>query len=243
MFRSRMNRNSSLLGFIFLSMALLSCQQSFYICGTTDALNIDGRMVSLKIADALGNWHTLDSCEVTHGSFDMEGNADSVQVATLFVEESPLMPVIVEPGNIELTINSQKLFAAGTRLNNRLYAFIEDKANIDKKVSELEHAESQMIMKGLPDDYISHYVDSAYISLSDEMSRLVTGFISDNYSNVLSLCGLSMIINGLPRPVITPLIQKVLDTAPQSFKDNPFVRSYIDAAEKNKGLADIVPSY
>ena len=233
-----MIKYSSLFGFVFLATLLVSCQKNYYVFGTTDSLGIDGRMISLKTSDALGNWHTLDSCEVTHGSFGMEGNADSVQVATLFVEEVPVMPVIVEPGNIELTINSQTLLAKGTRLNNLLYSFIKDKSHIDKQVSELQHLESQMIMKGLPDAYISHYVDSAYSSLSDEMSTLVKRFISDNYSNVLSLCGFSMISNGLPHPAMTPLIQQVLDAAPKSFRDNPFVRSYVDAAEKNKGWAE-----
>jgi hypothetical protein len=159
------------------------------------------------------------------------------------VEDAPLMPLIVEPGNIELTISNMKLFARGTRLNNLLYAFIEDKSNIDKQVLELQRMESQMIMNGMSDDYISHYVDSAYTSLSDNMSRLVTSFISDNYSNVLSLCGFSMLFNGLPYPVITPLIKQVLDTAPKSFTENPFVRNYVDAAEKNMGRADVASGH
>lgn len=234
-----MNRYSLLFSLVFLTTALTSCQKSFYVFCSTDAPGIEGRMISLKTADALGNWRTIDSCEVTHGSFGMEGNADSTLMATLFVEDSPLMPLIVEPGNIELTISNLKLLASGTRLNNLLYSFLEDKSNIDKQVSELEHVESQMIMNGLPDEYISHYVDSAYTSLSDNMTRLVTSFISDNYSNVLSLCGFSMLFNGLPYPVITPLIQQVLDNAPKSFTENPFVRNYVDAAEKNKGMAEL----
>lgn len=238
-----MNRYYCLSGIVLLVASLVSCQQCFYVCGTTDAMNIDGRMVSLRISDALGHWHTLDSCEVTHGLFDMEGNADSAQVATLFVETLPVMPVIVEPGKIQLTLNSQQLFATGTRLNNRLYAFLQDKADIDNQVSELERMESQMIMRGLSDAFISHYVDSVYSNLSDRMSRLVTGFISDNYNNVLSLCGFSMVFNGLPHPMITPLIQQVLDNAPKSFRDNPYVRSYIDAAEKNNGRTDAAATW
>ena len=42
-----------------------------------------------------------------------------------------------------------------------------------------------------------------------------------------------MLSYGLPpRPMITPLIRQVLDDAPQEFKENPLVRNYVMAANR-----------
>ena len=114
---------------------------------------------------------------------------------------------------------------------------------LDKQVADLGHAESRMIMNGNSDYYIHHYVDSVYAVLSADMQDLVVGFIGDNYTNVLGLCGFSMLSNGLPYPVITPLIRSVLDKAPSSFLSNPIVSDFVKAADANASRKDVAFSY
>ena len=107
----------------------------------------------------------------------------------------------------------------------------------------MERIEPQMIMNGYSQEAIQARVDSVYQQLSDEMQSLVCGFIGDNYHNVLGLCGFSMLCNGLPYPVITPLIQKVIDDAPQEFLDHPSIRKFLQMAHENAdhyGLAGVV---
>jgi hypothetical protein len=75
------------------------------------------------------------------------------------------------------------------------------------------------------------------------MQSLVCTFIGDNYHNVLGLCGFSMLCNGLPYPVITPLMQQVLDDAPQEFLEHPSIRKFLKMAHENTdqyGLAGVV---
>lgn len=200
--------------------------------------NVEGRLLWLMLCDEDGNWHKIDSCEVMHGVFEMWAEADSVVIATLFVDDQPLMPVILQPGNLHVTIDDLNLQAHGTKLNDKLYTFIKSKNKLDVELSELGHKESQMIMNGVPDDYISKYIDSTYNVISCSMNQLVTEFITTNFDNVLSLCGFSMLSNGLPYPVITPLIQEVLDAAPQSFKDYPLISSFVKAAGDNVSNPD-----
>ena len=66
-------------------LALTSCAKSYYIHGTSNISNLDGRKLYLKggSGDSL---ITLDSCDVVHGDFSFKGSLDSVQVAQIYME-------------------------------------------------------------------------------------------------------------------------------------------------------------
>ncbi|MBE6291410.1 MAG: DUF4369 domain-containing protein [Bacteroidales bacterium] len=220
-----------LLSFLCIA-ACLSCSKVYRIDGTSKISSIDGSAVVLKtaIGDA---WKVIDSCEVLHGQFKMKGKLDSVIVATLFVDGNPLMPVVLEGGKTDVLISDMEIRAKGTPLNDSLYGFLFRKHKLELKVMELERLESQMIMNGYTEREIKEVIDSVFSKISTDMEELVCGFISENYDNVLSLCGFSMLCNGLPQPVVTPLIQRVLDEAPLSFKEKPSISEFIYAAKEN----------
>ncbi len=72
-----------------------------------------------------GQWVTVDSAEVIHGLFSMRGRVDSVIMATLYMNDEGIMPLVLEDGKIEVSISNTQLTAKGTALNNLLYEFIE----------------------------------------------------------------------------------------------------------------------
>lgn len=225
-----------------IAACLLSCTKGYRIKGTSSIQDIDGKTITLKTSDN-GEWHTLDSCEILHGQFLMRGKTDSTLIATLFLDEQPMMPIILEPGKIDIIVSSIKLKAEGTPLNDSLYKFIARKYQLDLRAIEFERMEAQMIMNGYDQHTIQHCIDSTYQALRDEMQNLVLNFIGRNYDNALSLCGFSMLCNGLPRPVITPLIQAVIDDAPQSFLSHPTISRFLLAARENMesyGVADAI---
>ena len=84
---------------------------------------LEGKTVTLKTADG-DAWLLLDSCEVLHGRFRMAGRVDSPLIATLFLDGSPILPVIVEPGQMDVVISNIHLGVSGTPLNDSLYRFI-----------------------------------------------------------------------------------------------------------------------
>lgn len=216
------------------AIMLMSCQQQVYcLNGKADNEHVEGRMVTLKLPLAGGEWESLDSCEVTHGLFALRGTVDTVTMTTLFVDDMPVMPVILEPGKMDVDISNLELRVSGTPLNDKLYAFIDSKNKLDSRLMELGHTESQMIMNGVPYEEVQQYVDSTYNALNNELIDLVSDFISSNYTNVLGECGFNMISNGMPQPDMTPLIRRVLDGAPQSFKQLPVVNDFIKAAQEN----------
>lgn len=218
-----------------------SCSKGYRIIGESNVTRLEGKMVTLKTVED-DTWLLLDSCEVLHGQFRMTGRVDSPLIATLFLDGSPIMPVIVESGRLEVVISNIHLGVSGTPLNDSLYRFIARKYKLDFRAMELERLESQMIMNGYAEAEIQARLDSAYQMLGSEMQQLVCGFIGSNYHNVLGLCGFSMLCNGLPYPVITPLIQSVVDDAPPVFLEHPSVSKFLQVAHENTeryGLANI----
>lgn len=231
-----------LLYILSIVSSLFSCTKGYRIMGTSNISSIDGKTITL-MTSSNNEWKMLDSCEVLHGQFRMKGKIDSNMIVTLFLDGQPVMPMILEPGKMDITISNIMLKVEGTPLNDSLYGFIARKYKLDLRVIELERMESQMIMNGFSQEEIQYSVDSAYQCLSEDMRNLVCDFIGRNYHNVLGLCGFSMLCNGLPYPAITPLIQTVIDDAPQSFLNHPSIRDFLMAARENMekhGMADII---
>ena len=222
------------LAFSLLCVAIffLSCTKGYRIKGTSDIQSIDGKTITLK-ASHNGEWRTLDSCEIIHGKFRMKGKTDTTLITTLFLDGEAIMPMILEPGDIDITVSNIRLKAEGTRLNDSLYQFIARKYRLDLRAIELERMEAQMIMNGHDQPTIQHRMDSTYQSLRNEMHSLVLSFIGKNYDNALSLCGFSMLCNGLPYPIITPLIQAVIDDAPKAFLEHPTISKFLRTAHEN----------
>ncbi len=166
-----------------LLMLTSSCQHNYIVKGTTDASVFQGSSIALKVLTGRYQWTSLDSCEVTHGMFVMKGRMDSVVFATLFLDDIPVMPIIIEPGILHVNISSLSLSASGTRLNNELYDFLGRRNELQTRVTELGHTESQMIMDGASTDAVHHYVDSVYGVITDSMDLLLhnlTPFIRDH---------------------------------------------------------------
>lgn len=219
--------------YIFLSaICFLSCSKGYRIKGTSSISNIDGKTIHVMTFDG-NKWISLDSCEVLHGQFRMNGTIDTTLITTLFIDGQPIMPMILEPGKIDITISNIKFNVAGTELNDSLYSFISHKHKLDLRAAELERLESQMIMNGYAYDIIEQHIDSTYQELNNNMQELVCNFIGNNYTNALGLCGFSMLCNGLPYPVITPLIQTVINDAPESFLEHPSIKKFIRIAHEN----------
>ena len=42
-----------------------------------------------------------------------------------------------------------------------------------------------------------------------------------------------MLCNGFPYPLMTPLLQEIVDNAPDSFKNHILVKEYLEAAREN----------
>lgn len=224
--------------FLFsILLILTSCKQDYKITGTSSIRSLDGRMLFMKTMHD-GEWVKLDSAEIIHGLFAMNGCVDSVMMATLYLGNEALMPVVLEKGKINITIADTKLTASGTALNDALYHFIEKRNSFETKLEEIDRKEAKMIMEGKDAEQFQVQLNKESETIFAERNECIKSFITQNYDNVLGPSVFMMLCNSLPYPVITPQLEELLDKAPYSFKSNKMVREFISKAKENMELID-----
>lgn len=218
--------------FLFCAVLFASCSKKYKIEGNTSLSRLDGKMLYIKVPSN-GQWVKIDSAEVIHGLFEMEGTVDSVVLASLYMDDDCIMPLVIEEGNIDVKIDNAGVTVQGSPLNNRFNDFIIQKNALDDRAYEVEHMESQMIMNGDDPAVIHKEIEKQRTDLSEEMNKLAKEFIQDNYDNVLGPGVFIMICNGLPYPVLTPIMEEIVNAAPESFKNNGMIKEYLSVARSN----------
>ena len=212
---------------------LTSCGKKFKIDGVTSVSRLDGKMLFVKVmsGDELVN---VDSAEVIHGYFQMEGKVDSVALASLYMDDECIMPLVLEEGNIKIEINNVGISIKGTPLNDSFNKFIEDKTAIDDRAYEVEREESRMIMDGVDINTVQFEIDKKRSEVAQQMDNLVKTFISSNYENVLGPGVFIMIGNSLPYPFLTPVMEDIVDKAPEGFRNNTLIKNYLTLVKEYK---------
>ena len=212
---------------------MTSCGKRFKIDGVTSVSRLDGKMLFVKVVsgDQLVN---IDSAEVIHGYFQMEGKVDSVVLASLYMDDECIMPLVLEEGNINIEINNVGISVKGTPLNDSFNKFIEDKTTIDDKAYEVEREESRMIMDGVDVNTVQEEIEKQRSHVINQMDNLIKTFIQNNYENVLGPGVFIMIGNSLPYPFLTPLMEEIVNEAPETFKNNYLIKNYLVLADEYK---------
>jgi hypothetical protein len=213
-------------------LAFTSCASEYKIEGSSSVSRLDGKMLFVKVpmGESMVN---IDSSEVIHGMFKMEGVADSSIFASLYMDDESIMPFVIEKGHISISIDNARILVSGTPLNDKLYSFIAKKNSIDDMAYELSRLESRMIMDGSDPEDISRELSIRQEKLVHDMDKLTKEFIQSNYNNILGPAVFIMICNNYQYPVITPYVEEILKDAPDSFKNVPYVKEYISAANMN----------
>lgn len=218
--------------YVVMSVLCSSCTDNYSIEGTSSVSRLDGRMLYVKVPQA-GEWVCIDSSEVVHGAFRMEGKVDSTVIASLFVGEDYVMPLVIEEGDICMSIDNARMTVKGTPLNDRFNAFMLKKNELDDRAYEVERLESRMIMDGSTPEEIRIEVDKQRQQLGAAVDNLAKEFIQANYENVLGPGVFLMFCNGLPYPMLTPVMEEIVSKAPASFRNHPQVQDFLTVAREN----------
>ena len=109
--------------FLLCAMLCTSCSKKYKIEGTSSVSMLDGKMLFIKIpvGDKLVN---IDSAEVIHGLFEMQGKVDSTVLASLYMDDECIMPLVIEPGHIDIQIDNAGITIKGTPLNDCFNDFV-----------------------------------------------------------------------------------------------------------------------
>lgn len=217
---------------VILLLALASCSTGYKIEGSSSVLRLDGKMLFVKIPQ--GNQMVkIDSAEVIHGIFSMEGIVDSTVIASLYMDDESIMPFVVEDGDIKIQIDNAHIMVSGTPLNDKLYHFVKSRNILEDRAYEVERLESRMIMDGKSEEEIAEEVVKEREKLSKELDDLAKTFIQENYDNVLGPGVFIMLCNSFPYPVLTPVIEEIVNNAPENFKNDTMVKGYMETAREN----------
>lgn len=234
MIRMSVNR---FLPLLLLLVFLTSCSRKYKIEGSSSVTSLDGKMLYLKTLQD-GEWVAVDSAEVIHGLFSMKGPVDSVMMVTLYMGNEGIMPLVLEDGKIEVSIANTQLSAKGTLLNNQLYEFINKRNELEIRIEELDRKEARMVLDGANLEDVRSELEEEGKTLVKEMNDYVKQFIIDNNDNVLGPSVFMMMCSTLPYPIMTPEIEDIMRTAPQSFKENRMVKEFLTKAKENKQLIE-----
>lgn len=224
--------NKILYAFLFVAV-LTSCASSYNVQGTSSVTALDGSKLYLKAIKS-GQMRNIDSCDVVHGEFHFAGYLDTVRMATLFMDEESIMPVVLEEGEIAVKISPEGQTVGGTPLNDSLYKFIDKHDQLINRMNELGHRQNQMILDGIDEQTIAEQLNVEASRISAEEDELVTKFIEANFDNVLGPGVFMMITSQYRYPVLTPQIEYIMSKATQTFKNDPYVKEYYQTAQDNE---------
>ncbi len=225
--------NKLLYAFTTLSAACFaSCAGTYNIKGTSNDSNLEESKIYLTVLHN-NEPKNIDSCEVVHGQFSFSGTVDSVRVAMI-----GQLPVVLEEGDITVKDDNTQSSATGTPLNDKLSDFMRKYQQIINQYSELQRRPYQAMMNGEDMNAVQVEVEKKSNELNNRMDKLLTGFVTENFDNVLGpwvfLNACSMRFNGVP--MTDAWVEEIMSRAPQKFKSNPLVSQYYRKAQENERI-------
>jgi hypothetical protein len=184
---------------------------------------LDGSKLYLKVVKdkELTN---IDSCEVVHGKFRFSGSIDTTQMASLFMDDESIMPLVVEKGHINIHIDNAQQKVSGTTLNEKLYEFLEKHDRLNNQMRELDHRYSQMLLDGIDEDDINRTLTAESAIIVQQEDSLVTNFVVDNFENVLGPFVFIQMSSSVPQ------IEHIMSKAPETFKQRADVEEFYKIA-------------
>lgn len=210
--------------FFILTCLFCSCSNKYSIDGKVSAGNFDGSMIYLyQMSEDL---ICVDSAEIIHGTFKMKGDVDSVMMLMMFMDKATVCPLVLEDGNISVDISDAGVKIKGTDLNDRLMDFTNKKKTIEEKLRSLDSELMRSVMNGENYDVKKLEIEKTADLINKEYCDFVSGFIRDNYDNVLSSGLYALICYTTPLDYLPELFLNIYDDGPDSFKKNALVSKY-----------------
>lgn len=223
-----------------VALALSSCGASFTIKGETDGSMADGQKYYLSSFSG-NELKNIDSCDVVHGQFEFHGSVDTVKLG-LVVSDEFILPVILEGGDIDVTVDSKTgTEVGGSHYNDLFSTFRKDLEKIENEMDELSNRQLRGIKNGEDEDSLNMALTREARSIMGRKETLIKKFITDNMDNPLAAAafqGLTivpfMMQGGYAE--LSPWIDEILTKANDSFKNDPYVKFYIERAKVIEGI-------
>lgn len=229
-------RKFSILIAVVAFMVSCSTGTGYKINGTVEIPEAEDTYVYLQEVKGR-DINTLDSAIVTNGKFELTGNADEVQVRYLSLDPQVagrmMSSIVLEPGNIKVAIDNEKIEVTGTKLNDALTnheAKISEKQKDIMAISQQFQSASQ---EGTMTPELEEELVGKFNSIQEELSTMTADFIKSNMDNEL---GKFMFITNAP--AYEPEMQEeILALADENYKSRTEVQAIIEKLENAKRVA------
>lgn len=215
------------------AMALASCANSYNIEGSSNLSTLDGQKLYLKVFSE-DDMKSVDSCEVVHGKFAFSGSMDSTKWANIFMDQSFLVPVVLESGDIVIRIDNTQTTISGTPQNEELNSFMKSYTQYVNQYSELVRGNSQMLLNGMSEVEANARSNVQIAQLVQKADKQFTTFISNNFDNAVGPCTFMLLLSD-PNIPSQDWVDALLSNASATFKNDSFVKYF---TTENKRIQD-----
>jgi hypothetical protein len=209
---------------------LASCGMSYNIDGSSNISGLDSKKMYLQTFSD-NEIQDMDSTEIVHGRFNFSNSTESERMAFLQIDRMMIIPVVIESGDITVRINNSGTELGGTMLNVRLHDFMRVRDSLIFQANELDHEYYRAFMDGEDMAEVVEELRQQQKHINMCMDTLITSSITDNFDNVLGP-GIFMISTMNQVPEMSPWITSIMSKAPDSFKNDPYVKTYLLNVEK-----------
>lgn len=206
-------------------LACTSCANTYNIEGSSNLSTLDGQKLYLKIF-ADDDMKNVDSCEVVHGKFAFTGTMDSTVWANIFMDQSFLVPVVLENGNIVIRIDNTQTTIGGTPQNDELNTFWKDYAQYANQLNEVSRANAQMLLNGMTEMEANTRSNAQFSQLLQKADKQFSTFISTNFNNAVGPCTFMYLVMTDPYIPSQDWVEALFSKASPTFMNDGFVKAY-----------------
>lgn len=218
-------------------IASCSTGTGYKINGTVEGPEIDGTYAYIQEREGR-NYNTLDSALITDGKFEFSGDAENVSVKFISLDAKAvgarvMSLIVLEPGNITVKADSEKMLVTGTKLNdanNELSIAMSEKHKAMREISQKFQAANQ---DGTMTEELQEELMKQYDALQEQVTEGTVAFLKSNMGNALGQFSFLMSASSLELDVQ----EELLALADDSFKSKEEVQKIIEKLDNAKKVA------
>ena len=211
-------------------LLLSACASHYNISGDLSQGVVKAEKLYLAVVDDENQRVFIDSCEIVHGQFSFAGQVDSIVLGHLDVDGATMMPVVIEQGEVDISVDVFGTGITGGVLNKKLSDYYKALNVIQQEWVALYQRRVKLMRDGTENSKDFEDIMLAEDSLNRATEKLQADFILENFNNVLGPGIFMMICDQYPFPILTPQLRTILEQAPPMFLTHPRVSRFIRRA-------------
>lgn len=224
---------------LFLSVIAVifaACQSKteYTINGVVADPTFEGQQVSLSEMTE-NEMETLETTTITDGKFNFKGETDTPVLRFITLgenENNPRSIIMVEPGNINVTYDTD-FQISGSTINNDFNDFNLKQKELTVKSRSLSEQYSAAMENDTMTDELEAELTSAYEDIANEAKSMNFDFIKANIDNQLG----QFIFTGSSRMFDAEQQKEILALSSDEYKENKDVKRIIEQLEAMEAVA------